>query len=205
MSLTVLMLAAGRSRRFGAADKLMTGLAGRPLIAHAIAAQAGLAAERVAVVGPEGEAAGLLEAAGFALVVNPAPEEGQGGSLALGVKAAAEGCVLVMLGDMPFVTPTLLGRLLACGGRAVAWDGKRRSPPALFAATDRTILFRASGDAGARELLAGAEPVRAAAGELEDVDTLEALEAARRTFAHHLSASLPSSVSPLHPSASPRA
>ena len=181
--LAVLMLAAGRSRRFGADDKLMADLAGRPLIAHAIAAQAGLEAERVAVVGPDRAAAGLLEAAGFRLVVNPAPQDGQGGSLALGVAAVASERVLVMLGDMPVVTPALLGRLAACECRAVAWDGERRSPPAVFAAADRAALLGARGDAGARTLLAGAEPVRAAAGELEDVDTVAALEAARRAFA----------------------
>lgn len=179
--LTVLMLAAGQSRRFGAADKLMAHLHGRPLIVHAIAAQAELAAERVAVVGPDSAAAGLLEGAGFRLVVNPAPEEGQGGSLALGAEDAS-GRVLVMLADMPFVTPDLLARLAACNGRAVAFDG-RRSPPALFAEADRPALLAAAGERGAPELLAKAEPVPAAPGELDDVDTPEALRAAREVFA----------------------
>ena len=205
MNLTVLMLAAGRSRRFGAADKLMAELGGRPLIAHAIAAQAGLAADRVAVVGPDSGAAGLLAAAGFRLVVNPAPEKGQGGSLAQGAAAVATGRVLVMLGDMPFVTPDLLARLAGHEGRAVAWNGQRRSPPALFAAADQAALLGAIGDEGARGLLAEAERVRAAAGELEDVDTMAALVAARRVFALHPSTSPLLSVSPPYPSASPRA
>jgi len=176
----VLILAAGQSRRFGAADKLMAELHGRPLIAYAIAAQAGLMAERVAVVGPESAAAGLLAAAGFRLVTNPAPHDGQGGSLALGVAAVSGTRTLVMLGDMPFVTPELLARLAACEVRAAASDGARRSPPALFPRADYPALLTSTGDQGARTLLATAEPVLARAAELRDVDTPEALREANR-------------------------
>ena len=183
MSLTVLMLAAGLSRRFGAQDKLMADLGGRPLIAHALAAQAGLTAERVSLVGALDGTAELLRAAGFGLVVNPASERGQGGSLALGAAAVTSGRVLVMLADMPFVTPDLLARLAACEGRAVAFDGRRRSPPALFAGADRPALLAAAGERGARDLLTAAEPVPVASGELDDVDTREALAKARERFA----------------------
>lgn len=179
--LTVLLLAAGQSRRFGAADKLMAGLHGRPLIGHILAAQAGLTAERVAVVGPDGAAAGLLTAAGFRLVVNAHPEAGQGRSLALGVAAVAGERVLVMLGDMPFVTPDLLVRLADFEVRAAASDGPRRSPPALFPRADFAALMRTAGDRGARALLATAEPVLAAPKELRDIDTLEALRTANQT------------------------
>lgn len=179
MTLTVLMLAAGRSRRFGAADKLMAPLGGRPLIAHAVAAQAGLpgdlVAERVAVVGPCCPAAGLLTAAGFRLVVNERPDEGQGRSLALGAAAWSSDRLLILLADMPLVTPDLLIRLAGCRARAAASDGRRPSPPALFPRADRPALLAADGDRGARDLLAGAATVPARPGELRDVDTPEAL------------------------------
>ena len=181
--LTLLMLAAGQSRRFGAADKLTALLHGQPVIGHILAAQAGLTAKRVAVVGPDSAAAGLLSAAGFRLVVNPAPDSGQGASLALGAAAVGCGRVLVMLGDMPFVTHDLLSRLATCERRAVADDGQRRSPPALFLAADRPALLAAKGERGARELLAEADPVRAEPDELIDVDTPDAMQVAEARFA----------------------
>ena len=180
--LTVLMLAAGRSRRFGEGDKLMAGLRGRPLIDHAIAAQSHIVAQRVAVVGPDGAAGDLLSAAGFRLVVNPAPDDGQGRSLALGVAQVAGGRVLVLLGDMPFLTPELLTRVASHECRAVASDGVRRSPPALFPGSDRAVLLGATGDRGAHAVLAAAELVPATPDELRDIDTPEALRAANAGF-----------------------
>ncbi len=180
--LAVLLLAAGRSRRFGAADKLMAGLDGRPVVEWAIGAQAGLTARRFAVVGPDGGAAAArLAAAGFERVVNPDPTAGQGHSLALGAAAVARTTeterMLVLLGDMPRVTPALLARLLAAGDFAASSDGSRSGPPALFPRRLFGELARLRGEHGGRDWLAGAVPVIADPGELGDIDTVADLHA----------------------------
>lgn len=173
-ALAILLLAAGRSRRFGAADKLVALLGGRAVVDWAVAAQSGLDARRVAVVGPNGGVAERLAAAGFECVVNPDDEAGQGRSLALGTRAVLdEGAerMLVMLGDMPLVTPGLLARLLSAGDHAAAWDGMRPGPPALFPGRLFASLAALDGEEGARGLLSGAVRVAAGAGELTDIDT----------------------------------
>ena len=178
--LAVLLLAAGRSRRFGAADKLTALLDGRAVVEWVVVAQAGLEARRVAVVGPDSAAAERLAAAGFALVVNPDLVAGQGRSLALGAEAVSvtgADRVLVLLADMPRVTPTLLERLLAAGDHAAAFDGAHVGPPAVFPRRCFAALTTVEGDRGASGLLDGAARVAAAPSELVDVDTPAALHA----------------------------
>ena len=72
MSLGVLLLAAGQSRRFGPRDKLLALLAGRPVVAHALDALALPEADfRLAVVSADPVAA-IARKAGFdALPVAP--------------------------------------------------------------------------------------------------------------------------------------
>lgn len=178
--LAILLLAAGRSRRFGAADKLTATLDGRAVVEWVVAAQSALEVLRVAVVGPDGAAAERLEAAGFQLVVNSAPNAGQGCSLALGAQAVAATeaeRVLVLLGDMPRVTRALLDRVLAAGDHAAAFGGARAGPPAVFPRRCFAALAALDGDRGARRLLDGAARVAAAPSELVDVDTPSALHA----------------------------
>jgi molybdenum cofactor cytidylyltransferase len=182
----LVLLAAGLSRRFGATDKLMADLGGRPLGLHVAEALAGVPfGSRIAVTG-----AGSPEYAplGFRIVLNAEPAHGQAGSLRLGVDAARSvgaGAVLVLLADMPRVGAGHVRGLLAAasGGEAAiacSTDGVRRSPPALFGRGWFGRLAALSGDEGARALLADAPAVRAAPGELVDVDTPAALAALRR-------------------------
>ena len=115
----ILLLASGLSSRFGAGDKLMANLNGRPILARAAGALANRpVAKRVAVVGKDQTARkACLEALGFEIVLNPAPEDGQGRTLAIGsqyVRDATEAdSVLILLGDMPFVTDTHLAGIPA--------------------------------------------------------------------------------------------
>jgi molybdenum cofactor cytidylyltransferase len=138
---TVLLLAAGLSIRFGAGDKLLTPLRGKPLVAHAADLATALPfAARLAVVPEEdGRLACLL--GGFRLVVNPNPAAGRESSLRLGLRAALDGgpeAVLVLLGDMPFVTPSHIERLHAEADHAraaISSNGRVRTPPVLIPAS----------------------------------------------------------------------
>ena len=177
--LAVLMLAAGRSRRFGSADKLMAPLDGRAVLDWAIAAQAGLTAGRFAVA-RSGAAADRLSANGFAVTLNDDPAAGQGRSLALGAAAVMVSDadrMLVLLGDMPRVTSSLLDRLVAAGPFAATIADGRAGPPALFPRRLFGALSELDGDRGAQRWLADAVRVPAREGELGDVDTVADLQA----------------------------
>lgn len=86
MSVAAVLLAAGRSTRFGREDKLAAPLSGVPLALHAARRLAVLpVAARIVVAGPAPLDYG---GEGFVTVHNARPEAGLGHSIALGVETA---------------------------------------------------------------------------------------------------------------------
>jgi molybdenum cofactor cytidylyltransferase len=180
----LVLLAAGRSLRFGSADKLEATWRGRPLALHAVAALKPIPfAERLAIVS---HTTLDFEALGYRAIVNDRPEDGLSSSLRLGVAAAQEAgaaAMLVALADMPRVTTAHVERVLEAGDRADAIvassDGLRIRPPALFAAGRFAELAAIRDDEAVRALLAEAIRVTAGEDELVDIDTIEDLERLR--------------------------
>ena len=190
-----ILLAAGAGRRFGG-GKLLAPWRGAPLVAGAVQAALSTPSDPVIVVtgtdpGPVGDAcraaAERLGGAGrLRLVHAPDHAEGMGASLRAGVAALPPGLrgVFVFLGDMPDIPQEIFAPLIAAveaGAPAAAphHDG-RRGHPVLFSAALLPDLARASGDAGAREVLAslGARLARVKSpdpGVLFDVDRPEDL------------------------------
>lgn len=172
----VLLLAAGASRRFGNEDKLLTGLAGKPLALHAAGSIDALSpGRRIAICASEALAEPLREL-GFEIVWNAEPDKGQSHSIALGVEAAGDAeAILICLADMPFVSPAHLQRLLDefdqdSAAVVASTAGGAAMPPALFGKRHFSALRLLEGDRGARALLAGARLVLADACELADID-----------------------------------
>ena len=117
-AVVAIFLAAGRSTRFGADDKLLAPLGGVPLLLHAAQAIVDLAPARRIAVCPDrnGPVAALLADRGFDIVANPCPERGLSQSLRLGIGAVSPGverAALLCLADMPFVRAGHLAALLA--------------------------------------------------------------------------------------------
>jgi molybdenum cofactor cytidylyltransferase len=176
---SLLVLASGLSQRFGTADKLLAPLNGRPLGDYAAETLGRIGYRDHVAVTHDPAVAAIFAARGFRVVDNPAPERGQGSSLAAGLAALGDAeAIMVCLGDMPFVTPGLLQGLcirfdVERGADVVASaSGERRGPPALFAAS-RLRGLDLSGDEGARPLLKGAAAVVGRSRELADLDTAE--------------------------------
>jgi CTP:molybdopterin cytidylyltransferase MocA len=157
------LLAAGRSRRFGR-DKRLLPFRGSTLLETVAAALAAATAPRLVVLGPGDEAiAAALAALGFRAVINPAPETGLGTSLALAARALATDAavvdgIVVALADQPLADAALFAALVAAGRGGSGWaacdygDGVRGVPARLpVAALER--IARLSGDRGARQLL----------------------------------------------------
>ncbi|MBO9575789.1 MAG: nucleotidyltransferase family protein [Sphingobium sp.] len=181
--LVVALLAAGRSRRFGTEDKLLAPLRGKPLLHWAAEAGRAIdAAQHFIVAGPDLAQQALPD--GYDLLVNPVPQQGLASSLRIAAHQArtlGASALLILLGDMPLVTPVHLRSLLAIHQRDGARPVFSRSgtqaaqPPALFPARLFPELESLSGDSGARAFAADARFAEAAANVLADVDTPEDL------------------------------
>ena len=177
----LVLLAAGRSRRFGDRDKLDQAFLGQPLGLHAaIALEDVPFMDRVAVVGgsrPE------YARHGFRVIVNEDAASGMASSVRIGIAAAkAQGAAaaMVVLADMPRVTAGHVRRLLDAADGADAMvassDGRDAKPPALFGAGRFDAIMAVTGDRGARDMIRAGRHVVASPAELVDVDTPDELE-----------------------------
>lgn len=152
---TLLIPASGLSRRFGEADKLLADLGGQPLAQYVIDTSAKVGFTRRVAVVPKGDAARreLFISSGFDVLDNPAPEAGQGASIALAMKDIQTPAVCIMLADMPFVPAKHIEYLLQCLGKNMsiysAIDGVSQ-PPAVFSGQAVEALRFVSGDRGMR-------------------------------------------------------
>ncbi len=184
----VAVLAAGLASRFGG-GKLDADCAGRPLgnwVLDSVAA-AGLQ-PGIILVGPEPPAF-ASGAQGWRMVTNPAPERGQGTSVALACCNAARQSrgVLLLLADMPMIDPGHLHRLASCPSTAATrYPDGHLGVPAQIAAGDVGRFTGLAGDSGAGKLfynLDGVTVFDAPPETLCDVDDTSALEAARQILA----------------------
>ncbi|WP_313668404.1 NTP transferase domain-containing protein [Sandarakinorhabdus sp.] len=177
------LLAAGRSSRFGAGHKLLAPWRGKPLVAHAVDAIAAAGLPPPIVVLGHDEAAVRAALAGYDVQFVAAPDwaDGMGHSLAAGIAAvpADWDAALICLGDMPAVEPALIAALAAAPGELVVplWDGRRghpvRWPRAAFAR-----LLALTGDTGGKAAMGDftvTEIAAPSAACLVDIDTPTAL------------------------------
>jgi molybdenum cofactor cytidylyltransferase len=159
-----IVLAAGRSTRMGAANKLLASLSGRPMIRHVV--ETALASRARPVVVVTGHEADRVEAAlaglDVELVHNSRFAAGLSSSLGTGLDALPENLdgAMVVLGDMPLLRGDHLDRLIAAfapkEGRSIVvpvFEG-RRGNPVLWGADYFASMRRLEGDAGAKRLIA---------------------------------------------------
>lgn len=161
----VVLLAAGRSRRYGA-DKRQHRLPdGRTLLDHSLALYAGAFDRCFLVLRPDDpEPTPPADLAGSIEIVRAADaDQGMGHSLAAGAAAAAPGTYLfVALADMPWVEPATLQVLRAALEQALESSpdvivqpvhAGRPGHPVGFAGRCRDALATLTGDVGARGVL----------------------------------------------------
>jgi len=179
-----LILAAGDGGRFGPRSKLLAELWGRPLLEHALRAQAGVGElERIVVVlgAHADDVRAGVELGRAQPVVCERWADGMAASLRTGAAALADAeRVIVTLGDSPTVTAEVVRRFLAAPAGARAVYGGRPGHPVVLGGEQLVALRSLSGDAGARALLGDGPLIECSdlcSG--RDVDTVQDLEEIR--------------------------
>ncbi len=185
-ALAGIVLAAGTSSRFGAANKLLADWRGQPMLRTVV--EAVLATELDPVIVVTGHEAEQVEAALAGLDVqfvrNPDFASGQASSVRTGVAAVPGWCngAMLLLGDMPRICPGEINALIdAFAGEAsivVPQFGGQRGNPVIFGKAHFPVLEKLTGDKGARELLSGSGVTLVEMDTdavLRDIDTPEAL------------------------------
>ncbi len=192
---TVILLAAGASRRMRGRDKLLEPMGDMPLLRHAASEMLKSAASDVLVVLPPASAnrRKALEGLGVQIVEAARASEGMAASLTAGLAeiASRADAVVIALADMPDVTSAHVDALVSTFSvedgreicRVVTGSGKR-GHPVLFGRRFFEPLGRLAGDEGAREVLAANRDVVVdvrtdGEGGVIDLDTPEAWAAYR--------------------------
>jgi molybdenum cofactor cytidylyltransferase len=193
--IAAIVLAAGRSTRMGASNKLLADIGGRPMARVVVETVLASRTRPVLVVtGHQAEAVrAALAGLDVTFVGNPDYAAGLSTSLKAGLHAlpldSAGG--LVVLGDMPRITAAHLDEMIAVFERGggtnivVPVHNGERGNPVLWPAAFFVEMLALEGDAGARSLLAthagrvrevdlGVDAIFA------DIDTPEALAALRK-------------------------
>lgn len=156
------LLAAGRSERFGAENKLLASLDDRPVVQHVAQTvlRASLA-DQLVVLGHEAQAVRSVLPKEFVTLTNDRYVEGQHTSVRAGATAAREagwdGAVFV-LGDMPFIAPETIDTLVGtfregAGSIVVPTHEETRGNPVVFGADHFDALAEVRGDQGGRTLI----------------------------------------------------
>jgi len=192
--IAAVVLAAGRSTRMGAVNKMIAEIGGKPLVR--IAAEQALASQASPVIVVTGHERDKVEAALKGLNVrfahNPDFADGLGTSLRAGIAAVPDNSdgAVVLLGDMPQIEAKMVDRLIGAfdperGALVVVptIEG-RRGNPVVWARRFFTDLMSVTGDVGARHIIgnvpeAVAEVPVTDASVTTDVDTPDVLESIR--------------------------
>lgn len=181
-----IVLASGKSRRFGDADKLAAPLSGQPLLSHVLQTVKDVGVGSVFIVSAEDVSRE------FEWVENQDTDKGQGHSLRLGINAARKAgwnYVMILLGDMPFVKTSYLKGLVVNNIKkqsVISIFESIRMPPALFNSEAMDIIVKQNSIIGARQIFDFIEH-KVARLDVEsslDVDTQDDLAAAADILKH---------------------
>ena len=118
-AVSAIVLAGGASSRFGG-DKLAAQFAGRPLLERAVEAAAAVASEVIVVLAPGDDRALPVASVPVRRAVDPERHGGPLVGLLAGLEVAGEPVAIVVGGDMPTLSPTVLAVLVRALG---ATDG----------------------------------------------------------------------------------
>ena len=196
VQVAAVVLAAGRSTRMGAENKLLADIGGKPMVRRVVETALASKARPVLVVTGHMAADVAKELAGLDVVpiANPDYATGLASSLKAGLRAIPPGCcgVMVLLGDMPYIAVEHIDRLIdafagALDAIVVPVHEGRQGNPVLWPRRYFPLLLQLEGDAGARRLIAAhseqvCEVEVGSDAVFADADTPEALARMRQRW-----------------------
>lgn len=158
--IAAVVLAAGLSSRMPG-NKLLAPLAAKPVVRHVVEAAVASRASPVLVItgSAAAEVTTALDKLNVQFIENKDYAKGLSESLKCGVRNTPDDSdgVLVLLGDMPFVTPALIDSLINAFDQGheicVPRHNGRRGNPVLWGRRFFPDLLALSGDKGARSLM----------------------------------------------------
>lgn len=165
MNIAAIIVAAGRSSRFAEGNKLLADFKGGPIIRHVMAAVEASPINAIVLV-TAGDGDAVLTAAGkgrWQAIKNPRALEGLSTSIQCGLAALPQDIdgAMIVLADMPAVTPDLIEQLCATfkahNGEKIVFpqtDGGRQGNPVLWPRTFFAELMHLTGDTGGKAVLA---------------------------------------------------
>ncbi len=160
--IAAIILAAGKSTRMGAQNKLLLDVNGKPLLQHVIdAAATSHVNEIMLVTGHERERIEhVVHSSGGRLLHNADYAEGMASSIRTGIQAAQHSKVdaaLILLGDMPYITASHINHILTYyqshASLCVPYTNNQRGNPVLWGKDYFADLLTLTGDQGARDLI----------------------------------------------------
>ena len=177
----LILLAAGKSERFGIPNKLEVEFLGQPVGFHVVTALEDMPFRDRMVVTDGCQLD--FASRGYTVIHNDDPDAGMSRSVKLGVRHAKEtgaAAVLIALADMPRLTTAHIYRLFDAvdsdDAVVASSDGVEPKPPAVFGRGQFDFLMTLEGDAGARDLVKAGRHVVTSPAELIDIDTPEDLD-----------------------------
>jgi len=171
---TGIILAGGRSRRFGS-DKAAAMLAGGPLIQHVAARMAQACSELVVVRAPDQEQPLLLVEVPVLAAQDSVMDQGPLAGVIAGLEAATNELCFVVATDAPLIVPALVAAMLSLadeyGHDVICPDigGYRQPLVSVYRNSKCLPAFRRSLDAGNRRILVAYEGLRVHAPSEEDI------------------------------------
>jgi molybdenum cofactor cytidylyltransferase len=176
-----MILAAGASRRFGRSNKLLAPFRGKALVLHAAEALHMASVNKLLAVTSDPEVTALLPE--FHHIPGEKLLSQNIAHGAAWAKSQGADRLIVVLGDMPFVTSAHCDQLIercSDSSASASSSGGVRSPPVCFPSAMFDNLIALTGDRGAKALI-NAMPsqniIDASSGELLDIDTQAELKA----------------------------
>ncbi len=159
MKIAGLILAAGGSSRMGDENKLMMPFQGKPMLNHVVNASlnSNLTQTFVVVGHQSSEIKNLVQSDNIQCVENEQWETGMASSIVAGISQLKQfDGFLILLGDMPLVTPELINEIIFHGSAdkiVIPIKDGLHGNPVFFGSKFRDELLTLYGDSGAKKVI----------------------------------------------------
>jgi molybdenum cofactor cytidylyltransferase len=159
MKIAGLILAAGGSSRMGDENKLMMPFQGKPMLKHVVNASlnSNMTQTFVVVGHQSSEIKNLVQSDDIQCVENEQWETGMASSIVAGISQLKQfDGFLILLGDMPLVTPELINEIIFHGSAdkiVIPIKDGLHGNPVFFGSKFRDELLTLYGDSGAKKVI----------------------------------------------------